>query len=421
MKTRHVFLIGSLVANGALAVLLWRGMAAGGTGSPSRPELQRESPSKSPIVHQAPARPESASPLQAADPHIALRDRLSALGFSRDVVNAVVRGVIEEPRRARERALYAELAKAPWWHSRQSFTSAEDRELRALMRTEREEILRVLGPGGYAADEQLERYSYLDPEKAAKLVALQRDYAELRREAADDTKAGRTEMAERLKLLAAEHDRDIAALLTPEERARFDARESSSARTLGYRFEFFDATEAEYGAVLTAQRTFDEKMAGLSPSSANPDASRARGEAMRQMGDDVLKALGAERYAQFIQAQRPEYRALVELQRRYDVPAAAFQQAARVHLDISTEVTRIAEDSTLGGEQKQAQLAALAPRATAGIRAALGPALAETYLAATRASWIDVLGRGSAYTASANGSTGTRTFGPPRPAIAPKT
>lgn len=423
MKISRVLLV-SLAANlGLLAVFFWRGDPSGvAPSSPAELPPQAERVAKKP---EARTGAEGASrPPSSADANVTLRDRLSALGFSRDVVNAAVRRVIEEPRRARERALYAELAKAPWWQRRDTFTTAQDRELRALARAEREETLRVLGPGASVADEQLERYSFVDAEKAAKLVALQRDYAELRREAAEDPKAGRAEIAERLKLLAAEHDRDLAGLLSPEERARFEERESASARNLGYRLEYFDLSDAEYRAVLAAQRDFDEKMSAASPSANNPEATRARSDAMRQMTEDVRAALGAERYAQFLQAQRPEYRALVELQRRFDVPPAAFQQAARVHLDISAEATRIADDSTLAREQKQALLIALAPRATEGMRAALGPALAESYLSATRNSWIDVLARGSAYSASPNGSTGTRSFGPPppqQPAPAPKT
>lgn len=401
----------SLAANGALA---WRYFSAAPKPAPeaSSPLVPQAAASAS--ASAARAKTEASAQKNSESPagdFSALRDRLTALGFPLQVVRAVVRNAIEEPRRVRLRELYAEQARQPWWQGQQLFSREQDREIRELTRREREEILRVLGPEGYVADEQLERYSFLPAEKAARLAVLQRDYAELRREASTDLNASRAELADRLKLLTAEHDRDVAALLTPEERARFDERESPAARSLSFRLEYFDANDAEYRAVLAAQRAFDER-APSTLSATSPEGGAARTDANRRMVDELKASLGEERYAQFIQAQRPEYRALVELQRRFDIPPAAFQQAARVHLDISAEAARIADDTATDATQKRALLTPLADRAIAGIRSALGPQLGDAYIAASRSTWIDVVARGGAYSASPNGSTGTRNFGP---------
>ena len=348
---------------------------------------------------------------------VALRDRLTALGFPEDVIRSVVRAVIEEPRLARARELYAAEARQAWWRGPVNSTPEQARELRGLSRAEREEILRVLGPLGCVYDEHLERYSFLPAEKAARLAVLQRDYAEMRRDLADSAAAGNADARERQKLLAAEYERDLAALLSPGERAQFDDRESTAARNLGYRFEYFNATEAEYRAVFALQKAYDEKFSGAAGTS--DEAMRPRIEANRRLNDDIAAALGPDRLAAYLQSQRSEYRALVDLQKRYDLPQTTFEQVARLQAEISAENVRIANDAALNDAQKRAALIALAGKATTGVRAALSPALADTFIAGTRTSWIDILARGVSYYTPVIGGSGTRSFAEPPPPAAP--
>jgi hypothetical protein len=132
-------------------------------------------------------------------------DRLLALGLPRDVVRAVVRAAIEEPRLAREREFHAKAAALPWWRgglASQDFTREQQHELNALRKAEHEELARVLGPEGSVPVADLERYDFLGAEKAAKLATLERDYADLRREAAEG--AVGPERDERTRLLKAE-------------------------------------------------------------------------------------------------------------------------------------------------------------------------------------------------------------------------
>ena len=411
MNIRPLLIAVSLAANAALAWLLWRGESPRAAVSPATQRVPNSFTGEMARARNDAARPAAAAKTDALTPE-ATRDRLKALGFPEDVIRAVVRAMIEEPRLAREREFYAASARQPWWRGAQNFTAEQDRELRALRKTERTEILRLLGPLGYAADEQLERYSFLPAEKAARLAVLQRDYADLRRELADGATAGNAEARERQKTIAAEHESDLAGLLTPTERAQFDERESSSARTLGYRFDYFNATEAEYRAVLALQKAFDE----TAPRGPSGEADRAFWSGLSQLGTDIAAALGPERFAAYLQAQRSEYRALVDLQRRYDIPQPTFDQVARLHLEVSAESARIGGDEALSNAEKRAALIALSEKATAGVLSTLGPTLGGTYLAGTRSNWIDYLAKGSSYGTQAMGGTSVRSF-PDRPPV----
>jgi hypothetical protein len=416
MRLSVLFLLLSLIANGVGAWLLLRDTTPAEAALPVRPGTDASTMRGGKPLPGNRAAPDRAAPRNRVEYFVAQRDRLRALGFGEDVVRRAIRAAMEEPRYARQREFYAQAAQQPWWHGGlvyQDITKEQQRELSELRKSEREEVMQVLGPTAYLGEASLERFSFLSPEKAERLALLEQDYNDLRRESGQPG----TNAEERQKLLTAEYERDLAALLTPAERALFDERESSTARNVASRFEFFDGTEAEYRAVLALQKAFDDQFAGTSMS----DSMQARGAAMAKLTQDLRETLGLDRYEQFLQAQRSEYRALLELQRRHALPQPVFAQAARVHAEISRETTRIADDTTLTNAQKRAALIELSGKATAGIQSALGSPLAETFIAATRASWIDVLARGGAYAAQPTGGSSTRMFNdrPPAPPPAP--
>lgn len=356
----------------------------------------------------------------------AYRDQLLAAGLPPEVVRAAIRALIEEPRLARQREIYAVTARQPWWQGGivyQNVTPEQNAELQELRKAERAEILRVLGPAGLVADADRERYAYLSADKAEKLALLERETTERRR---GEPGLPAAELQERQRQATADYERELAEILTPEERALLAERESNTARTLGNRFEFFAATDQEYRQLYDLQKAFDEKFSGSLTASIGTEASRARSDAMQQLSADIQAAFTPERYAAYLQSQRPEYRALLELQRRFSVPQAAFDQAARVHASVSAEAQRIADDSALSREDKRASLIDLAERARNGMRSALGQELGNTFITATSSNWIDLLERGSVYAAQPTGGMSTRNVAggqpvpPPPPAPPPK-
>ena len=343
--------------------------------------------------------------------HEAQRDRLLELGFPPDVVRAVIRATIEEPRMARQRKFYADAAAKPWWQRSadgQDLTREQQREVNQLIKAEREEISRVLGVEATVSEGDLERFGFLGTDKAIRLASLERDYSELRQEAFDSGAP-----TQQRALLDEEYKRDVAALLTPEEKARFDERESSTARNLGYRFEYFPGTEAEYKAFFGLQKAFDDAF----PASTLRDSDKAklRGPAQQELNKNIKSALGPDRYDAFLAAQRPEYRALVDLQRRFDVPQQAFDQISRLQIEITRTGAQIAADESMERDSKKRALADLANRARNEVNSALGPALGGKYLAATSSSWVDLLSAGKVYGAQPTGGTFTSEVAPERP------
>lgn len=408
MKGTPIFIVASLALNLALGWKLF-----GGRVTPHL-ESSRGITSAAASASSATARPAPADAKAAAFPTTPAeqRDRLLALGFPPEVVRAAIRAMLEEPRLARQREFNAQAAKQPWWRGgivTQNITREQQKELNALRKTEREEIARVLGPEGALQQGDTDRYGFLEPAKAARLAGLDRDYNDARREAGGDGTG--PEVAERQRKLKEDYDREVAALLTPEERTALAQRDSSAAQSLRYRFDFFPGTTQEYETLFGLQKAFDDKFAPGMPRS--PEARAEWGAAMQQLGQDIEAALGPERFNAYLLAQRPEYRALVNLQERFSVPAAAFDQVARLQGEILATNLKL-RGSESDAAEKLATIRSLADRARTEVRAALGPELGEKFLAATKGMWLGLLDQGNLYGAQATGGTWVGPAVPPK-------
>jgi hypothetical protein len=378
--------------------------------SESAPAVSRPQPAKTllpappTLAEGATAKIPTAETESAASDPMALRDRLRALGFSEAMMQVAVRATLEAPRLARERAFREADAKAPWWRAATTFTAAQNRELRELRKTERAEIARVLGPGADATTEERERYAYLPEDKAARLAVLERDYREMRRELATGpgAPATRAETLEREKLLTAEHDRDLAALLSPEEREMVELRTSNAAFSIGLNARYFSGTAEEFGTLYRLSRDMEAQRALVD---AGPMETRARSgiDISQKYQKDLEEALGHDRYRDWQRARQVDQTTLMELQRRFAVPSATIDAVKAVLQAVSDEGMAIGQDQSRRRDDKPALLLELANSARTRVRAVLGPDLGDAYNEASARGWLDYLERGSVPFVKPNG------------------
>ena len=415
MKFTTPLLIVSLASNVALGWMLLSQAGSRTVSTPGepRPAAAEASPAAIATKSAPPTEPRGAAVSPASAESI--RDHLRSLGLPEEWVRAAVRAHIETPRLAKQRAYLAAQASQPWWRGLRpdALTADQTRELRELRKAERTELARLLGPAGTVTSEEVERFAYLPEDKAAKLAALHRDYMELRREVPIDADApvNREQSQQREKLLKAEYERDLAALLTPEEREEFDLRTSNAAHSIGRNAKYFSATPEEFRAIYDTQKAYYDTMTAMEGT-----LFTERGQIMRaalekqQAGMKTL--LGAERYAQWQQSSRDEYRALVELQRRFSLPPATVAAVGALPRQISEEGLRITGDRERKPEERLAALRALADDARERVRRVLGADLGNAYNEAAARSWLDQLERGMVPVYGADGQVSYRMVGP---------
>jgi len=206
------------------------------------------------------------------------------------------------------------------------------------------------------------------------------------------------------RLLDAEHTRDLAALLSPEERFEVELRQSETGRNLSSRFEYFDATEAETRAIYALQKAWDEQFRPSTLAEMGRDQA-ARGEATKKLNEDLRKALGPDRFADWQRGIRLDHRGLIDLQRRFNLPEPTLAEAARIPVSLSVSANRLIDNVVLDAGEKKAELAKLASEARAQIRTLFGPEIGDAYLRASGQMWVDILDRGAAYTFNPGGTS----------------
>jgi hypothetical protein len=350
-------------------------------------------------------RPDRAeAPAPAATPHVSSApssDTLRAALASGDAAALEAAGLPREL--ARELALgrtvarFADQARAAqaqpagdgrWWRTRHS-AAARDAQLAA-----RRQLAAALGLDLGAAGDSAQ-FAFLPDAKRDQLRRIIDDYDEMM---AKFSAAGLQLPSDRekLRLLRAERERDIAALLSPEERLAYDLRTSPSAATVRARYGEAIESEAELQKIYALQKAFDDKFPreALTGRIA-PETLAARAAAERQLDADLRAAVGDDRYAALRRAADSDVRLLDGLAARLSLPATTTDTVLALRDSLAAASQRINGDPSLPLPERRTQLQALATQAKSDLARTLGAEAAGAYAQAS--PWVNHLSNGLAY------------------------
>jgi len=285
-------------------------------------------------------------------------------------------------------------ADGRWWRNRAGTPGARAEHL--LARHELSDaLLAAFGTDFGLTGGEAGQLAFLPPAKRDALRRITQDYDEMFATFA----TGGPQLAsdkEKLRLLRAERDRDIAALLTPEERLAYDLRISPSGVTVRSRYGDAIESEAELAKIFALQKAFDETFPreALTGRIA-PETIRARSEAERQLDQDLRAAVGDDRYAALRRAADPDLRTVDALVARLSLPPATADNVVATREALAAESQRINNDAAVPLPQRRAQIQELAERAKTELTRALGNEAADAY--AQTAPWLNLLQSGMAY------------------------
>jgi hypothetical protein len=276
-------------------------------------------------------------------------------------------------------------------------TREERMELRAAER-DFELAMRDAFGEGWLNERQSSRYTFLPPDRQAKLRQIERDYEEMQRDIAMESEDVQLRGDhEKQKLLQTELERDIAAALTPAEREQLELRTSPSAQLIIEQFGDVLQSEEEYKRLYALRKAFDEQFkASDDPFRARtPEENRAYEEAQRKLNDDLRAAIGEDRWAAVSRVNDGEYRALGTLTARLGLPNGTPDTVYQVRDAFAVQSMAIQHDATLSADDRHNRFVELANQAKTELRAKLGPDGEETY--SRQAGWIQTLQNGRAF------------------------
>jgi hypothetical protein len=346
---------------------------------------------------------------------------LRAAGFSSGVIRAIVTARIDLGFAARVKELVRNANSVPFWKPdpSNSFDNEFYQSYSQMVSSRSRMVNEALGPssaddGNTSTDS---RFGTLSKAKIDQLQRIEQDYTELNNQINAGTQ-GMTlaEDREKYALLAREKQTDLEALLTPQELQDYQLRASPTANRLRTAMTLMDASEEEYLAIFKIQQPMSDLInppGGLGGGYDN-QAAQQRRDAQTQVNDQLKSLLGDQRYADYVRASSSEYQRLDRIAQAESIPTENVVQAFNVRDAVSTESTRIYNDSSLSADDKRAALQLLAANAKAQIVAALGPKAGDSYVQAS--GWISAVERGAAVSFGADGmSTSYRLLPRPKP------
>jgi hypothetical protein len=236
------------------------------------------------------------------------------------------------------------------------------------------------------------RLSFLPEDRRSAL----RDILEKFDDAETRLRARETEEGEPLTLAEQQQARDLRkqreaelkAALTPAELDQYDLWMSPTANAVRSAFYGLEPSEQEFRAVYQARKTFDETWGDLDQALLDPTARQQREQAQQQSEEQIRRALGDQRYAEWKRGEDPDYHQLCALATRYQLPRARAAEVFGYKSVLQEYRAQVEGDPALTPAQKQQALGAMRQEAETAIKSALGDRAFRYYQRTGQAAWI---------------------------------
>lgn len=222
-------------------------------------------------------------------------------------------------------------------------------------------------------------YDFLPTEKRDQVMALKVKYEELENEIymrAQGIMLDQDEEA--LRQLEQQRQVELASLLSPQELEEYELRNSHISENLRNQLSGFEPTEEEFRRLFRLQKDFEEQINRGLPDGASDEIqaeirARAQEEGQRALQEEMQKVLGKERFAEWQQAQDPDYKALVQIADRYNLPTDTSQRIYNYKMQAEQQKLRIESDPNLSEDQRQQARDAIAQETEQWVKKAMGP------------------------------------------------
>ena len=257
---------------------------------------------------------------------------------------------------------------------------ALDKEQRQLIRDLlnvdlRTEMARYWNDGDYPERD----YGYLPQEKRERVKSLAEQYNEMEQDVY--ARAGGLLLdddLEELRQIQRQRRAELASLLTPEELEEYELRHSETADSLRTTLGGFQASEEEFRNIFRLQRTYDLEF-GQGFDVRDSAAARAEQQAGAALNNELAKALGPERFAQYQRAQDGDYRSLQQVTDRFGLSADVAARVFNMKQAAEAIKAQVESNPNLTDEQRARAIAGIATKTEQSVLAALGNEVYNAY------------------------------------------
>lgn len=377
MRLTPAFLAVSITANLGLGYLVWSGPSHAADHSASAPARATADATASAPLASADDDAKTHAAQAAAFTRFLTGDlatevaRLRELGLPKDMIEDMAQAAVFAKYRKAMRSFPDDFSMGAMWGN--TAKTARQREQIKKFR----ELTRQIGEEASAAGVDWNMFSMMGPkapipeDKAAKVSRLEQDRLEMSSNIQMDAGGLMLERdTAQLKYIEEEYEKELAALLTPEELEAWNLTRSQTAQNLRSRVSFMNPSAEEFALLYKYQAAFDKDW-GTSYMGHNTDWQK-RSEAEQKMREQIKAALGPERYADYQKATDSDYGTLNNLEYRLELPAGTADRLLASRQEAERAAAKIRGDKSLSDADRKASLQVLAEQAKTEFTTTLG-------------------------------------------------
>ena len=235
------------------------------------------------------------------------------------------------------------------------------------------------------AESQERSYSFLSPDKQAQVRAMSEQFDELEQDLYVQSRGWMLDGdLEDLRKLQRQRREALASLLSAEELEEYELRFSDTSNNMRSQMTGFQPNEEEFRRIFRLQRTFDQDFE-QAYDVRNEDAQAAKAQAQERAQDaltsEIQKVLGPERFAQYQRAQDSDYRSLLQLGERLEMPVEVANKVYSMKQVAERMKYQVESNPNLTDEQRAQAIAVLAKETARSVQSSMGDQFYKAYQA----------------------------------------
>jgi hypothetical protein len=164
---------------------------------------------------------------------------------------------------------------------------------------------------------------------------------------------------------------ELGAILTPQELSEYDIRASQVASQLRYDLELFKPSEDEFRKIFAFRKAREEDLAHVYDQEDKAGRER-REKAVKETDDQIRELLGEERFALYKRSPDWNYRELVRVAERMELPRENVDKVYNMKKIVEDTASGIRSNKELTQEQQTEALKSLREETEKTITDALG-------------------------------------------------
>lgn len=363
---------------------------AGVQGDGERAELEKRSnrkpvPQQGAVSTERAKRPEEFHWQQVASPdYKSYMAHLREIECPEETIRDIITAEVNKFFGKKIRALRYADGEMPYkyWESGRSYNSKEryarERQIRALER-EKSALLKELL--GVDPNEEIKKennyvdywernFAFVQDDRKEKVREIQEKYGEMEQEI-NRTGFYDEEDRKKLKDLYQERLRELSAILNPKELEEYDLRASRVASQLRSDVEVSDVSEEEFRKIFALRKGREEDLEYPYDQEDKAGQERRR-KAVEEVDEQVKSLIGPERFVQYQRSQDWNYKELVRLVERQELPREAADKVFDIKKDSEDAVKSIRENKNLTSQERDEALKKIGEETQKALTSALG-------------------------------------------------